>query len=691
MKRILLLGLLALPVSLTAAEAKNPKPAEPPTRGDRMLADYFRAETDALSERCLADIQTLDDWKARRDEYRRQLQEMLGLWPMPERTDLKPVITGKLEHDQFTVEKLHFQASPGLYVTANLFLPKKMEKAAPAILYVCGHSKVVKDGVSFGNKAAYQHHGAWFARNGYVCLVLDTLQLGELEGIHHGTHRYGMWWWNSRGYAPAGVEAWFGIRALDYLCTRPEVDTNRFGITGRSGGGSYSWTIAALDERIKVAAPVAGITDLQNQVVDGCVEGHCDCMFFLNTYRWDFPQVAALIAPRPLLICNSDKDGIFPLDGVVRLHQKTRRIYELYGAKDKLGLLITEGPHADTQDLQVPVFRWFNRFLKGEQPLIEMAAKSFFQPEQLKVFDKPPADARNTNAHDFFVPKAKPLDVAESAPEWKEHRKALLATLKEKSFAGWPTEDLPASVQPAFSAERENLRLRAWDVLSQYDVPLRLYVVERASNKATEPVVLSVLDEADWRRWLAAMRVGFENELTEELAGERSNKPAPDSAGFAELENKVQESQAAVAFFAPRGVGLTAWTTNATKQTQIRRRFMLLGQTLDGMRVWDIRRAIQALHFVREAQTARLQLRASRGMGVNALYAALFEPGVQRLEVNELPASHVDGPDYLSVLKVLDIPQALELAARSAQVSVDGKRASAPGPKAAEDRRSPGR
>jgi len=93
-------------------------------------------------------------------------------------------------------------------------------------------------------------------------------------------------------------------------------------MTGRSGGGAYTWTVAALDERVKVAAPVAGITDLQNQVVDGAVEGHCDCMFFVNTYRWDFPQVAALLAPRPLLLGNSDKDRLFPLDGVVRLYEK---------------------------------------------------------------------------------------------------------------------------------------------------------------------------------------------------------------------------------------------------------------------------------------------------------------------------------------------------------------------------------
>ena len=86
--------------------------------------------------------------------------------------------------------------------------------------------------------------------------------------------------------------------------------------------------------RIKVAVPVAGITDLHNHVVDGCVEGHCDCMFFVNTYRWDYPAVAALAVPRPLLIANCDKDTIFPLDGVSRLYWKVRGVYGL-GKQDE--------------------------------------------------------------------------------------------------------------------------------------------------------------------------------------------------------------------------------------------------------------------------------------------------------------------------------------------------------------------
>ena len=172
-----------------------------------MLADYFRSETQKLADASLADIKTWSDWTSQRETYRQQLREMLGLDPPPERTPLNAVVTGTLERDDFKVEKVYFQSRPHLYVTGNLYLPKKRNGQVPAILYVCGHSASKKNGVSFGNKTNYQHHGAWFAQNGYVCLVIDTLQLGEIEGLHHGTYRENMWWWNARGYTPAGVEA----------------------------------------------------------------------------------------------------------------------------------------------------------------------------------------------------------------------------------------------------------------------------------------------------------------------------------------------------------------------------------------------------------------------------------------------------------------------------------------------------
>ena len=659
------LAALVLPC-LCVACAASQQEALKTSRGDQMIAEYFRAEIGNLRDSCLADVKSLQDWQQKRQIYRKELFEMLGLDPLPEKTDLKPVITGRVEHNEFTVENIHFQSRPGLYVTGNLYIPKNLEKAAPAILYVCGHSPVKKDQISYGNKTAYQHHGAWFARNGYVCLVIDTLQMGEIEGIHHGTYRYKMWWWNCRGYSPAGVEAWNCIRALDYLQTRSEVDPEKIGVTGRSGGGAYSWWTAALDDRIKAAVPVAGITDLQNHVVDGCVEGHCDCMYIVNTYRWDYPLVAALVAPRPLLISNSDKDTIFPLDGVIRLHEKVRQIYKLYDAEKNLGLNITEGPHKDTQELQVHAFVWFNRFLKGENPLIDKPAVPFFEPEQLRVFSELPPDQINTKIHESFVPEAPQFPAPQSAEEWSRQTEVWMQALREKSFRDWPSDAESGSldVKRTFRVERHGVCFTAFDFISQPDVSLRLYLLHRADLAKPDSVLLNTLDEQEWTEWLAGMRVGFADELADQAL------PNPNQEKFNQLQKQVSNSQQIVAYFAPRGIGPTAWAADERKQTQIRRRFMLLGQTLDAMRVWDVRRAIQTLRKIDFATGVPVTLHGRGQIAGIALYASLFEPDIARLELWHPPRSHRDGPIFLNVLRYLDVPQAVAMAAQRSQVRI---------------------
>jgi dienelactone hydrolase len=625
MKQLILL----LVVSISAPGAPLPRQWQ---LADEALLEQFRRETRALSEKCLTDLSTKEDWNKRAPEMRQQLAEMLSLSPMPPRTDLKATITKRFEHDTFAVENLHFQSSPGLYVTANLYVPKNLTKPAPTILYVCGHGPVITNGVSYGNKFAYHHHGIWFARNGYVCLIIDTLQLGEIQGLHHGTHREGLWWWNSRGYSPAGVETWNGIRALDYLSTRPEVDTNRFGITGRSGGGAYSWFVTAMDDRIKAAAPVAGITDLENHVVDGAVEGHCDCMFFVNTYRWDYPQLAALAAPRPLLLCNSDSDSIFPLDGIMRTHNKVRNVYELLGASEKFGLVITPGPHKDTQELQVPVMRWFNKHLKDEESPIENAAVKLFTPQQLKVFDNLPTDAVNTNIHFTFVEAAR-LQVPKTKDEWVRQRDDCLAALRSKSFRAWPQNPLPLTFGSPRGDLFEQGAFGAARVPSEPEVTLDLRYLRRAIGKPDRCVL-----------WLGRLQGAADPPVRIDGA---------NTTAFTHLSVRGE------------------WPGDAKKQTQIRRRLMLLGATLDSKRVWDIIRGIQAIRASKELGQLRLCIEAEGDMAVNALYASLFAP-VDELVLTNLPRSHMNAPDYLNVLRILDIPQAVAMASERCRVELRG-------------------
>ena len=111
-----------------------------------------------------------------------------------------------------------------------------------------------------------------------------------------------MWRWLSLGYTPAGTEVWNAMRAIDYLETRSEVDAKRIGVTGISGGGAITWYLAAVDERVAAAAPVCSTYTFGSQAQHWRAFGQCDCIYFHNTYGWDFPMVAALIAPRPLLM-----------------------------------------------------------------------------------------------------------------------------------------------------------------------------------------------------------------------------------------------------------------------------------------------------------------------------------------------------------------------------------------------------
>ncbi|MEL6108143.1 MAG: prolyl oligopeptidase family serine peptidase [Planctomycetota bacterium] len=639
------------------------KAQEPAWGIDSGLTAYFQTEIESIASQNLSGIRTLEDWDSKRERYRAELLEMLGLQPLPQRTPLEAEITGTTEHEEFLVEKLHFQSRPGLYVTANLYRPKEQAGPLPAILYVCGHGRVKQDGVSYGNKTHYQHHGEWFARNGYVCLTIDTLQLGEIEGVHHGTHRFNRWWWLNRGYTPAGVEAWNCVRALDYLQSREEVDGDRIGVTGRSGGGAYSWWIAAIDDRIKCAVPVAGITDLQNHVVDGCVEGHCDCMFMVNTYRWDYSKVAALVAPRPLLISNTDTDRIFPLDGVYRIYNDVRRIYQLNKAGPNVALHITAGGHKDTQELRVHAFRWLNKHLRGDDELIRMPAEKLLDVTELKVFEESPSDEENTTIDESFTRKVdgKSMEGVEAG-----FRGRLAERLLEKCFRGWPRADAPPKMSLASEATVDGVTLQAFDFESQPHVPLRLYIAKRANLKNADLVVLNVLDHEDWRDFAKLYHSRFPGAIADSTA--RADSIEPDEEGFEQTRKMFQSFAWAMAYVAPRGIGPTAWGVNEKKEIQLKRRYYLVGQSLDGMRVYDTRRALQGLRSLPGWESTQTWLQGERQMSGIALYASLFEPNLYRVELHELPRDHREGPFFLNLSRVTTVQRAVAAATESSKV-----------------------
>jgi len=614
--------------------------AEDASPGDKQAATYFRTQTANIANAPLAGIDTLEAWEAKRDDYQQKLREMLGLDPWPEKTDLKATTTGTIERDGIVVEKIHFQSRPGLYVTANLYRPAKVDGKLPAVLYVCGHGRVKKDGISYGNKTHYQHHGAWFARNGFVCLTLDSLQLGEIEGKHRGPYDDSGQWWVNRGYTPAGVEAWNCVRAIDLLQSRDDVNADKIGVTGRSGGGAYSWYIAAIDDRIKAAVPVAGITDLEDHVVEGVVSGHCDCMYWVNTYGFDYTLLPAMVAPRALMIANTDADPIFPLEGVQRTHLAARKIYQLYDKAPNLALTIIPGGHADTQPLRIPAFYWLQKHLQGKTPAISDVAVPKFEVEELKVFDKIPEDEINTKAEETFVAAAEPARVPSTRAEWEQMSGEWKQQLLEKSFAGWPDSDKPG-IRLGGLTELKKWMVYADSAFSpqkNVSLPLLVFQAKRSAGTTFPKGKLVVVDDAGWKQWQAIAE------------GNGGKLPLADADQYDSLF-----------VLPPRGVGPTQWTQETKPEIHLRRRYLLLGQSHDAMQVWDIRQA--AKEILEATSTEHVDVEASGEMAALTIYAAIFEPSIGDLTLHSPPVDHREGPYFLNVRRFMNMPEAMAMAA----------------------------
>jgi len=607
-----------------------------------------------ISAKFMDGAKTKAEWEAARPRLKREFLDMLGLDPLPEKSPLKAGVTSTLERSGVKIENIHFQSRPGLYVTGNLYLPAKTAgkpaAKSPGILYVCGHAGRGRD----GNKTAYHDHGLWFAANGYVCLVVDTLQLGEVEGKHHGTYNLGRWWWHDLGYTPAGVECWNGIRAIDYLISRPEVDAEKIGVTGISGGGATTVWVAAADDRVKVAVPVSGMSDLESYVIEKVVNGHCDCMFPVNTYQWNLQTILALFAPKPLLFANSDNDGIFPMTGNRRIATRMRECYELLGAKDKFDEYVSKGGHAYRPDLRLAIFGFFHKHLLGSDAAIKDADFPAIKGADLRVFPTEadlPRDSINAKADETFITPAT-VKLPADAKEFATWRVDMLKQLREKCFRA-----LPARIPTATKTEsKEDKNRHEW--VSDPGLPFPGRVIRQEKklprNFSSLQLTLVVLN------------------------------PDDDIDRVKNLADTMFEDGAEPLVIQPRGGDPNRWTRKNPPNT-IERSLALIGQTADSGRVLDVAGVVASIIRLNaqgwSGPSFHYRVVGSGHAGVIAAYAvALTGPmgwgySITKLVIVDPPMSHRDGPHFLNVLRVLDIPEALGLLAPNVKLTLLGKNA----------------
>jgi pimeloyl-ACP methyl ester carboxylesterase len=315
-----------------------------------------------------AQIHTEKELLAVQQDLRTKVLQMIGGLPT-EKTDLHPRITGKVEMDGFTIDKLIFESLPGVYVSALVYLPNDHSKRSPAVLVPAGHAP--------NGKIYYQELCQRLAKRGYVVLAWDPVGQGERSQFWDakaGKTRYNLICAEHAvmgnlaylaGTNLARWEIWDGIRAVDYLLTRPEVDGERISIVGTSGGGTQAAQIAALDKRIKVVVPSCYVTALPMRIynrifADPDSDPEQD-LFGMISNGVDHSGLLLLMYPRPVLVAAAVLD-FFPIEGTHKTFRETQAMYERFHHGDRIALVESYNGHQFSPDNQEAALEFLDRF-----------------------------------------------------------------------------------------------------------------------------------------------------------------------------------------------------------------------------------------------------------------------------------------------------------------------------------------
>lgn len=427
--------------------AGSPIPAEvampPLNRFPRMVQEYFvgrmRKAQQAAAKRH-AGLRTKAQAQAYVKEVQAKIRQCLGPWP--QKTPLNARVTGTLARGAYNIEKVIFESRPGFPVTANLYVPQQRKGPLPAVVGTCGHSDV--------GKAApiYQSFAQGLARQGYVVLIFDPIGQGERiqylsaalkprHGIGVAEHNYVGNQMVLTGEAFSSWLAWDGIRCVDYLLTRPEVDPRHIGVTGNSGGGTQATWLCGVEPRLTMAAPscfVVGFgTNLENEL-PADIEQCPPAALRLGLDHTDF---IAAMAPKPVMLLGQEKD-FFDVRGLEESFARLQHLYRLLGAPDNVQLFIGPEYHGYSQHNREAMYGWFNQITQAAGTQAEPTL--MLEPEET-LWCMPHGQVGETGPRTVFSftsQLAAALNNDRPAPQGEDLKKAVAATLKLPARRGAP-------------------------------------------------------------------------------------------------------------------------------------------------------------------------------------------------------------------------------------------------------------
>jgi len=303
---------------------------------------------------------TLPEWEAHQGHLRRQILVAAGLYPLPEKTPLHPEITGRIERGDYSIEKVALETMPGYYLGGNLYRPLHPGGKVPAVLTPHGHWTYgrLENSPDFSGPAL----GINLARQGYVAFAYDMVGYNDTLQTEHrfSSPAYQLW-----SFTPLGLQLWNSMRALDFVESLPEVDSRRIAVTGASGGGTQAFLLAAVDDRVRAAAPV--------NMVSFIMQGGCVCEnapgLRIGTSN---VEIAAMMAPRPMLLVSATGDWTRNVPR--EEYPAIRSIYELYKQPDNVAVVQFQAEHNFNRRSREAVYGFLAKQLLGadsSQPVAE--------------------------------------------------------------------------------------------------------------------------------------------------------------------------------------------------------------------------------------------------------------------------------------------------------------------------------
>jgi len=539
----------------------------------KMIENHLRRlGEDALSVHTYPE--TLEEWELQREEVRARLLASMGEMPA-EPCDLEPQVTGVLERDGYVIEKIRLQTRLGWFVGANLYRPPEQDTSLPGILCPHGHwqpGKVSKH---------VQARCATFARRGYVALALDMPGFGEREFTGH-QNQFPLL---TVGMTLGGIQLYDNMRCIDYLCSREEVDANRIGCTGASGGGNQTTYVSALDERIKASAPVCSVELYQEYFR----KFFCICETIPGIVQvGDQPHVLGLVAPRALLLVSATLDGGFHILRANQALDRLKQIYQLYGKEEAVSLHEIYGDHSYEENARLGVYRWFDRWLKGVEADQYCEEQVWGEPEDSNTLFVGGLDEGMTIPHLTYLRVKEKLE-AGGQPEEADQA---CRNLAEHCLGGLPQTD-------------ESLRVKEIETLYRGD-----HSVEKIALHTERDIIatgLLIKPEPAPAKLLACIYL----------------LPAGKEAATRNRDVKgMLDAGCAVFALEPRGVGETSNGPNWEYHT---RQTMTLGRLAAGTQAFDVMRAADYLQGRADIDAERLALWGEGTMAFIALLAAALD------------------------------------------------------------------